>query len=261
MQPLFESIDWQRPWLSHLERPRGPDEGPVFETLGCPGPDGVEFVAHSALPAGTAYERFVHETRTIPTRDNLHDFFNGLVWLHFPLSKRRMNELQAGEIARVGIGGRGGPVRDALTLLDENGALLDAPDALWQALLARDWHALFVTHRPLWRQARLMVFGHALLEQLLRPRKGLTAHVLCAPPAVMRGCRNAGVARWDAALREALDPAWLAGKPFTPLPVLGVPGWWAGNENFSFYDDSEVFRPAGRHKNPQPQVACTRSPS
>ena len=29
----------------------------------------------------------------------------------------------------------------------------------------------------------------------------------------------------------------------TPLPVLGVPGWWPENENFSFYDDSFVFRP------------------
>jgi hypothetical protein len=35
----------------------------------------------------------------------------------------------------------------------------------------------------------------------------------------------------------------LARKPFTPLPVLGVPGWCAGSENFSFYDDSLVFRP------------------
>ena len=30
---------------------------------------------------------------------------------------------------------------------------------------------------------------------------------------------------------------------FTVLPVLGVPGWWAASENFSFYDDSLVFRP------------------
>jgi len=26
------------------------------------------------------------------------------------------------------------------------------------------------------------------------------------------------------------------------LPVLGVPGWCHENENFSFYDDSLVFR-------------------
>ena len=33
-------------------------------------------------------------------------------------------------------------------------------------------------------------------------------------------------------------------KPFLPLPVLGVPGWWPANENPGFYDDADVFRPA-----------------
>ncbi|HZY15608.1 MAG TPA: DUF3025 domain-containing protein, partial [Ramlibacter sp.] len=46
----------------------------------------------------------------------------------------------------------------------------------------------------------------------------------------------------------------LAAKPFTPLPVLGIPGWWAGNEDFSFYDDPLVFRP---RKTPQPTTTST----
>ncbi|MFS2054393.1 DUF3025 domain-containing protein, partial [Variovorax sp. CT11-76] len=48
----------------------------------------------------------------------------------------------------------------------------------------------------------------------------------------------------DEALARRLDPAWLAAKPFVPLPVLGVPGWWAGNEAPDFYADAQVFRPA-----------------
>ncbi len=36
----------------------------------------------------------------------------------------------------------------------------------------------------------------------------------------------------------------LAAKPFTPLPVLGVPGWWPANDATGFYDDAAVFRPA-----------------
>jgi hypothetical protein len=56
------------------------------------------------------------------------------------------------------------------------------------------------------------------------------------------------MAELDAALAEAFTADRLAGKPFTPLPVLGVPGWWPENQNFSFYDDSLVFRPAGRKK-------------
>jgi hypothetical protein len=51
----------------------------------------------------------------------------------------------------------------------------------------------------------------------------------------------------DAWLAGQCTAGRLASKPFTPLPVLGIPGWWAENENFSFYDDSLVFRqPAGK---------------
>jgi hypothetical protein len=42
----------------------------------------------------------------------------------------------------------------------------------------------------------------------------------------------------------ALRQADLTVKIFLPLPVLGVPGWWAQNEALCFYDDQLVFRPA-----------------
>ena len=163
--------------------------------------------------------------------------------MRFPRTKRRLNQLQARQIAVDGVRPVRGPVRDALTVLDENGAFLIAPEPLWQALRARHWHTLFVEMRPLWAQAQCIVFGHALLEKLVQPRKDLTAHVY-----VMQGSVES-VAQGDF---EAVDRAWaadlsadyLASKPFTPLPVLGVPGWWLPNENFSFYDDSQVFRPA-----------------
>ena len=32
-------------------------------------------------------------------------------------------------------------------------------------------------------------------------------------------------------------------KPFVPLPVLGVQGWWPANEEMGFYEDPQVFRP------------------
>ena len=196
----------------------------------------LSFVPGDSAPACEAYEAFVFRTACVPTRDNLHDLFNGLVWLRFPQAKRRLNELQATEIARAGIGATRGPLRDALTLFDENGAVLDAPPVLWEALIARDWERLFVTERALWREARLLVFGHALLEKLVSPRKAVTAHVLTSPGDIP------SIKSDDAAIISALDSAHLATKPFVPLPVLGVPGWWVQNENFSFYDDSDVFR-------------------
>lgn len=201
------------------------------------GPDLPRFVRHDRMPGDIAYEAFIAQTNSVPTRDDLHDFFNGLVWLHFPESKRRLNRLQAAEIDRAGIGSRRGALRDALTLFDENGAVLDAPPVLWNALLARDWHRLFVTERASWRQARLLVFGHALIEKLIAPRKSATAHVLLWPTAT----RFEGID--DATIAGALDPRHLADKPFTPLPVLGIPGWHEGNCDHRFYDDPAVFRP------------------
>jgi hypothetical protein len=195
----------------------------------------LRFVAGDSAGA-EAYEAFIFRTAGVPTRDNLHDLFNGLVWLRFPHAKRRLNELQAAEIARAGIGATRGPLRDALTLFDENGAVLDAPPDLWEALVARDWQRLFVTRRDLWRDARLQLFGHALLEKLAAPRKAATAHVLVAPGA------SPSLGPEDTRIAAALDPAWLATKPFVPLPVLGVPGWWAPNEAPAFYDDPFVFR-------------------
>lgn len=235
------AVDWAQPWFAPY-RARGDAvaqaalQASVATALSASRPDNAPvFVPQEALPAGQAYEAHIFQTRSVPTRDNLHDFFNGLVWCAFPHSKRRLNELQAAEIARAGIGATRGPLRDALTLFDENGALLEAPPVLWQALVERDWRRLFVTERARWQEARLWLFGHALLEKLVAPRKGLTAHVLRLPA----GASCAGYA----ALAAALDPAHLAAKPFAPLPVLGVPGWWPQNSNFCFYDDSDVFRP------------------
>lgn len=210
----------------------------LHDALNAAGPDGpVRFVPQQALPAGMPYEQFIFERRECPVRPGLHDFFNGLAWLHHPRTKLALNRLQAEAIARDGIGSRRGPVRDAITVFDENGAWLEAPAPLWAALRERQWHRLFVELRPLWAQARLRLLGHALLEQLASPRKGLTAHVWCMPDAMDSGASS------DAGRAALCTADTLAGKPFTPLPVLGLPGWWPGNENFSFYDDSHVFRP------------------
>jgi len=236
-------VDWSRAWLAPWRVPGESLElaatrmSTAAALQGAAPPGLPRFVRHDQLPAGEAYETFIHRTGSIPTRDNLHDFFNGLVWLKCPQSKRRLTQLQAMEIARTGIGATRGPLRDALTLFDENGAVLDAPPALWQALVARDWQRLFITERALWQQSRLLVFGHALMEKLVFPRKRATAHVLLAPGA------DPSIPSDDAAIAAALAAAHLATKPFVPLPVLGVPGWWADNTNFCFYDDSDVFRP------------------
>ncbi len=201
------------------------------------------FVSQSDLPEGEAYESFIARTDSVPTRDKLHDLFNGLVWLTQPAIKRRLNALQAAAISEAGVGSRRGALRDALTLFDENGAWLQAPAELAAALRSRDWRALFITHRSLWADARWVIVGHALLEKLATaPRKPLTAHVLLDDPM-------------------SLSADQWAAKPFCPLPVLGVPGWWPGNDAPAFYDDEAVFRPGPRAPHQASELQAGRKPS
>lgn len=240
---MLPAVDWSAHWLAPY-RERGQavaaqahlDNGSVAAALNAAAPAPVQFVPQSVLPPDEAYERFIFRTRQCPSRDNLHDFFNGLCWHHFPQTKTRLNQLQAAEIATAGVRPLRGPVRDALTVLDENAAFLIAPPALWEALRAQDWQRLFITLRPLWAQTQLVLFGHALLEKLVYPRKPITAHVYCAPAAIN------SVVNLDAAIAAQLSAIHLSTKPFLPLPVLGVPGWCTDNANPDFYADTQVFR-------------------
>jgi hypothetical protein len=239
----LETIDWTAPWLAPW---RAVGEGlagqvrdglTVARALNAAQRAPVQFVPQVELPAGMAYEQYIFDTGRVPTRDGLHDFFNGLCWMHFPLAKKKLNQLQAEQIAQTGIQPVRGPARDALTVFDENAALLLAPDVLWHALVAKDWQAVFGTLRPLWAESTLLLFGHALLEKLVAPRKPITAHVFRAQAA------SNSIADLDGWLAAALSAPMLAAKPFAHLPVLGVPGWWAHNEVAAFYADTSVFRP------------------
>lgn len=252
----LEAIDWSAPWLTHL-REKGEFaaqqahiDTPLHETLNHCLTSPMRFVAQSSLPSGMAYEQFIFDTRQCPTRDGLHDFFNALYWDQFPRTKARLNQLQAKQITLLGSVTERGAVRDALTVFDENGALLIAPPELWEALIAMDWQRLFVALRPLWQQARLIPFGHALLEKLVHPRKPITAHVYIArfateniadkainTPTISHFCTFL-----DDSVAADLSAEKLATKPFAPLPILGIPDWWAANEEPAFYNDDAVFR-------------------
>jgi Protein of unknown function (DUF3025) len=252
----LEAIDWQVPWLAPIANIG--QQGVAFAANGLavcdalnrvavqatPSPQNlpVNFVAQTELPADQAYEDFIFKTGQVPTRNNLHDFFNGLAWIHFPQTKKRLNQLQAEQISQVGIGQVRGPVRDALTVFDENAAFLQAPQVLWDALVAKDWQKLFVDLRPLWQDARLVLFGHALLEKLVHPRKAVTAHVYQAQTAIKNIANNFSLTDLDTWVAADLSVEKLAEKPFAHLPILGVPGWCKDNEAPGFYDDASVFR-------------------
>lgn len=240
-------IDWSAPWLADWRAVGEPIARQVAagrsqpEALNAASLAPVRFVPQADLPAGRAYEAFIGETRQVPTREGLHDFFNALCWMHFPQAKQQLNRVQAAEIAQAGVGQARGPVRDAATVFDENALLIQTPDSAWQALCERRWHKALVDLRGEWAHTRLWVFGHATLEKLVQPYKSITAHLWRVPLSV-------APTALDAWLAQDLTPEKLATKPFSPLPVLGVPGWWSANADPAFYADAQVFRPrrAGR---------------
>lgn len=232
---FWRAVDWHAPWWAPY-REQGQALAAALEAGAsvaqalngaAAGRLPVRFVPQAELPAGQGYEAFIHHSGQVPTRDNLHDLFNGLVWLHWPALKQALNQAHASALAQGGALRRGAQ-RDALTLFDENALLLAAPGPLAQALAARDWLRLFGPLRPLWAQARAWAFGHALLEKLVQPYKAITAHAWLLP-------EGATPATW--ALPAALPRTW------HPLPVLGIPGWWPANEAPGFYADPQVFRP------------------
>ena len=248
----LSAIDWRAAWLAPWRAVGEPAAQRVLAGMAqpealntvaqtcppAPAKPPVRFVPQSDLPPGSAYEQHIFDSEQCPTREGLHDFFNGLAWLNFPQTKRRLNHLHVTQIARSGIAAVRGPARDALTVFDENAALLRAPDALWEALVAKDWPQVFGPLRPLWGQSSLVLFGHALLEKLVYPRKSITAHVYRAFPA------TDSLADLDAWLVADLTAQKLAAKPFAHLPVLGVPNWWPANDLPGFYDNPGVFRAA-----------------
>jgi len=259
---MFDEIDWSRPWYDSVR--------PAFERLdlGALGLTGalnagaaalalvnqrgqsIRFVPQADLPEGRAYEEFIGATGGVPTRENLHDFFNGLVWLSFPRIKLQLNALQAAQIALAGVGKSRGAARDAATIFDENCALLvvrrdERGRALEAALRAHRWtEALYERRAAFGRAAQVWLFGHALMEKLVAPRKAITAHtrVVQADEAYFELGRDQQRAWIDEQVAATLAAEALNTSCFTPLPVLGVPGWWDGQDD-GFYADTSVFRP------------------
>ncbi len=265
---MLAAIDWTRPWYDAVRA--------AYASLGVDGDAFIDrlnrqagalalvnhqglalrFVPQAQLPEGRAYEEFIGATGCVPTRDNLHDFFNALVWLSFPRIKRQLNALQAAQIALAGVGKSRGPARDGATIFDENAALLvlregEGGQALVAALRAHRWREALFERRAQFgagadadADAELWLFGHALMEKLVAPRKAITAHarvVLAGADYFALGpdARRAWV---DAEVAAQLAGAGLDTSCFTPLPVLGVPGWWEGQDE-AFYGDTSVFRP------------------
>ena len=222
----------------------------------------ISFVDNAELTNdGRDYEEFIFATGKVPTRtDNWHDLFGALIWCLYPNSKMALNRRHQQEIALHGKTQRS-PVRHRLTLLDECGVLLcysaDAAPIVEQ-LKNHQWQQAMFTERDSWLSStsgpslsglRLepMIFGHAIYEMATRPYLGLTAKLwpMLVPEQFHEWSLLQRIAFIDEQLSVQISNNSLAEfqQQLTPLPLLGVPGWYAENCQQAFYLNTNYFRP------------------
>ena len=198
----------------------------------------------------TGYETRIRTRGEMHVRSrDWHDLFNVLVWRAYPRTKAALNDVQFAalreeSLAAHAYSGRG-PVRDALTLFDESGLIvLSSERSLLADLKAFRWKRLFWERRDeVLSSMRFFVFGHALFEKALRPYVGMTAHALLFSMDA-EGLHQPlpNVVETADALASTAMSSITTPRALSPVPVLGIPGWWAANADPEFYDNEWYFR-------------------
>ena len=212
----------------------------------------VQLVQNEVLEQdGRYYEAYIHATGQVPTRsDNWHDLFGACIWGLFPQTKALLNQLHMTEIAEHGLKQRS-KLRNKVTLFDECGVLICLePEAKQHAnlLRAHQWQQSFVTKRSDWWQSiKPVIFGHAIYEMATKPFLGLTAKCLFigVPTGFCHWSLTDAYSFLDQKMSQQIANGGLLldNEQLTPLPLLGVPGWWEDNLQTGFYLNTEYFRP------------------
>jgi len=180
-------------------------------------------------------ERIFYEGIIATRKHNWHDFFNAMVWRHFPKIKCAINAVHIQEIKKQKNTQRSRK-RDLLTLFDECGVIILAKKHHLEMIRQHHWHDLFVENKEFWlsRDIEIITFGHAMFEKYLNPYIGMTAQALL-------------LEKTDKNIDELISKAILNQKillskaDLAPLPVLGIPDWCV-NQNKEFYANKNYFR-------------------
>lgn len=198
----------------------------------------LRFVLPDDSPLG--YEERAHRLGEVETRpENWHDAYNAEVWLEFPRAKTVINRRHFDALSEQrGIGDpRRGRIRDRLTQFDECGVLIAGlRSELWQALCEHRWREVFVDHRDEARAASFLIFGHASRDSLRAPFVGLCGK------ALWLDTDSRSLEELDELLARRLASADFCQR-WPALPLLGIPGITADNDDPAYYDDTRQFRP------------------
>lgn len=241
------AFDFIRPLLDAVacERSDGGDRIAALNRLARERNIGLTFVpAPEQKLSAVEYETRIVSHRELIVADNWHDLFNACIWLTFPQTKRIVSELHVA--LGAGENYRRPRRRDVLTLFDESGVILLCEPSRcveFEALnKTHQWKTMFVERRDEWlAHVTPLLFGHGALEQLATNwHGGLTVKALWLPlnPRTPIESIDEFLA---ARVRE--NSLLCDEERRIPMPILGVPGWFAENENPVCYDDVSVFRP------------------
>ncbi len=245
--------DW--PTLDQLQQVPERSPQPIRSASG----QAIRFVPQGASPVRfeERYEPRAYLAGEVQTRtENWHDLFNALVWLTFPRTKAALNRLHyLAAMAEAASPGNRSRSRDVYTLFDESGVAVACSRAQLADLLhAFRWSELFWGRRAdVAGHMSFVLFGHSLYEKALAPYIGLTGHGLVflledsfhALPEAER------LAQLDALMADYFAEEASSPNKLTPVPLLGVPGWWAGNQAAEFYANTHYFRPGRRCGGPR----------
>jgi hypothetical protein len=238
--PAFAHL---RPWLDRFQATDWPDLATLNQFADAQNLRNAMRLPIRFSPQNSAcgqhdYEIGIHTSGLVPSRErNWHDLFNALTWLAFPATKAALNAVHQTTLLP---GLNRLPASDAATLFDESGLVLAGEDdSLARLLAARRWREAFVARRDDWKNIRVHVIGHAVLEKLLTPWPGITAKCL-----FIKTRADASLKSHDATIAEQWQNNRMTdARALFPLPVLGIPGWWPANEDPEFYANQQVFRP------------------
>ena len=198
------------------------------------------------------YEPRCYLNGEVQTRaDNWHDLFNALVWLTFPASKAAINSRHFQALQESGSedGSQRGSVRDMATLLDESGVIVVSSNALLLDMLrAFQWKELFWHERNKVREAMgFYILGHGLYEKSLVPYIGMTGQglLLQVPEEFFWWTLQARLTYLDEQVAGYVNNPDLctSTSELSPVPILGIPGWTAANNDATYYDNTAYFRP------------------
>lgn len=192
------------------------------------------------------YEPRVYLKKELQTRtENWHDFFNALVWLSFPNTKKTLNSLHFDSASNRKPGTNRSTLENRITQFDECGAvIISSNKRLLELIRNHQWKELFIENKDSFAsEIKCVIFGHAIFEKALTPYIGMTCHcILIEDSNLLEEVQEANYTGLDLYLSILWqDEISVNPRRFNALPVLGIPGYWS-DQSTSFYNNEKYFR-------------------